>query len=166
MSQSASFFLCLSNLCEKLSFIYLCECLLDCFAVGLAAWLAVIPIIAWHFYQLQLLTALWTVPASVPATIIIILGTFKILLNPLLPTLAARFGIHNRFLSKNPFVSCYNLRQSPAFQYNRRQTGNLYCFAFLSADFPVEIFPISQKTCFKFYLSGSNSIFVLSPSFL
>jgi len=67
--------------------------LLEMFAVGLAAWLAVIPIIAWHFYQLQLLTALWTVPAAIPATVMIVLGTFKILLNPLLPTLACGLGV-------------------------------------------------------------------------
>ena len=65
---------------------------LDMFAVGLAAWLAVIPIIAWHFYQFQLLTAVWTVPAMIPATVMIVLGTFKILLNPLLPTLACGLG--------------------------------------------------------------------------
>ncbi|MDD5134142.1 MAG: DNA internalization-related competence protein ComEC/Rec2 [Phycisphaerae bacterium] len=63
----------------------------DMLSVGLAAWLAVIPIIAWHFYQMQLFTAILTVPASFPVTVILILGALKILLNPLLPTLA--FGL-------------------------------------------------------------------------
>ena len=73
---------------------------LDMFAVGLAAWAAVVPIIAWHFYQFQLLTALWTVPAAIPTTVIIILGTFKIILNPLLPTLAAGLAIVVDFSAK------------------------------------------------------------------
>ena len=73
---------------------------LDMFAVGLAAWITIVPIIAWHFYQFQLLTAFWTVPAVIPATIIIILGTFKILLNPLLPTLAASLAIVIDFSAK------------------------------------------------------------------
>jgi competence protein ComEC len=73
---------------------------LDMFAVGLAAWSAVMPLIAWHFHQLQLLTAIWTVPASIPVTIILILGTFKILLNPLLPTLAYGLGFIIDFSAK------------------------------------------------------------------
>jgi competence protein ComEC len=66
---------------------------LDIFAVGLAAWLAVAPIIAWHFYQFQLFTALWTVPASFPVTAIVILGPLKIIFASLLPSLAAFLGI-------------------------------------------------------------------------
>jgi competence protein ComEC len=62
---------------------------LAAFSTGCTAWLAISPITVWHFFQIQLLTALWTVPAIVPATIIIVLGTLKILLNPLLPTAAA-----------------------------------------------------------------------------
>ncbi|PKL50898.1 MAG: DNA internalization-related competence protein ComEC/Rec2 [Planctomycetes bacterium HGW-Planctomycetes-1] len=66
---------------------------LDIFAVGLAAWLAVAPIIAWHFYQFQLFTALWTVPASFPVTAIVILGPLKIIFASLLPSVAAFLGI-------------------------------------------------------------------------
>lgn len=73
---------------------------LNMFAVGLAAWIAVVPLIAWHFYQFQLFTALWTVPASVPVAVILILGTFKILLNPLLPTLAAGLAVVVDFSAK------------------------------------------------------------------
>jgi competence protein ComEC len=64
------------------------KALLAAFSTGCTAWLLVAPITAWHFYQVQLLTAIWTVPAMIPATVMIVLGTFKILLNPLLPTLA------------------------------------------------------------------------------
>lgn len=63
------------------------------FSVGCAAFLASAPIIAWHFCQMQLLTAVWTVPAIIPATVIIVLGTLKILLNPLLPTIAAGLAV-------------------------------------------------------------------------
>ncbi len=73
---------------------------LDMFALGLAAWIAVVPIIAYHFYQFQLLTALWTVPASIPVAVILILGTLKILLNPLLPTLAAGLAVILDFSAK------------------------------------------------------------------
>jgi len=69
------------------------KALLAAFSTGCTAWLFVAPIVAWHFYQVQLLTALWTVPAMVPATVMIVLGTFKILLNPLLPTLAYGLGV-------------------------------------------------------------------------
>lgn len=74
--------------------------LVDILSVGLAAWIAVIPIIAWHFYQLQLLTAILTVPASFPVMVILILGTLKILLNPLLPTLAAGVAVIINFSAK------------------------------------------------------------------
>ncbi|MGA2914465.1 MAG: DNA internalization-related competence protein ComEC/Rec2 [Sedimentisphaerales bacterium] len=73
---------------------------LDLLAVGLAAWLAIAPIIAFHFHQFQLLTAIWTVPASVPVAVILIIGTFKILLNPLLPTLAYGLGFVVDFSAK------------------------------------------------------------------
>jgi len=73
---------------------------LDMFAVSLAAWIAVVPLVAWHFYQFQLLTALWTVPASVPVAVILILGTLKILLTPLLPTLAAGLAVVVDFSAK------------------------------------------------------------------
>jgi competence protein ComEC len=73
---------------------------LDMLAIGFAAWLAIIPIIAWHFYQFQVLTAIWTVPATLPVSIILILGTFKILLNPLLPTLAGGLAIIIDFSAK------------------------------------------------------------------
>ncbi|MDD5011067.1 MAG: ComEC/Rec2 family competence protein, partial [Phycisphaerae bacterium] len=66
---------------------------LDIFAVGLAAWIAVAPIIAWHFYQFQLFTALWTIPASFPVTAIVILGPLKIIFASLLPSFAAFLGI-------------------------------------------------------------------------
>ncbi|MCX5632440.1 MAG: DNA internalization-related competence protein ComEC/Rec2 [Phycisphaerae bacterium] len=69
-------------------------------STGCTAWLAVAPIIAWHFNQIQLLTAVWTVPACVPATIIIVLSTFKILLNPLLPTLAGGLAFIIDFSAK------------------------------------------------------------------
>ena len=74
---------------RKTFFYTILRMLLAAFSTGCTAWLAVVPILAWHFYQFQLLTAVWTVPAVIPATVIIILGTLKILLNPLLPTLAA-----------------------------------------------------------------------------
>ena len=70
------------------------------FAVGLAAWTAIIPLIAWHFYQFQTLTSVWTVPAVIPATVITVLGTLKILLNPLLPTLAYGLSLVIDFSAK------------------------------------------------------------------
>lgn len=74
------------------NFIYkMFKGLLAAFSTGCTAWLFVAPVTAFHFYQTQLLTAIWTIPAMIPATIIIVLGTFKILLNPLLPSLA--FGL-------------------------------------------------------------------------
>lgn len=68
------------------------KALLAAFSTGCTAWLFVAPIIAWNFFQVQLYTAVWTVPAMVPATIIIVLGTFKIILNPILPTIAYGLG--------------------------------------------------------------------------
>ncbi len=66
--------------------------LISLLSVGLAAWAAVAPLIAFHYYQLQLLAAIWTIPASVPTTIMIVLGTFKILITPLLPSLGIIIG--------------------------------------------------------------------------
>ncbi|MFA5291745.1 MAG: DNA internalization-related competence protein ComEC/Rec2 [Phycisphaerae bacterium] len=65
---------------------------LNIFSVGLAAWITVAPIIVWHFYQFQLLTAIWTIPASFPVTAIVILGPVKIILSALLPSLAYCLG--------------------------------------------------------------------------
>ncbi len=85
----------------KRNFFYsILRILLAALSTGCTAWLAVIPIIAWHFYQFQLLTPIWTVPAAIPATIIIVLGTFKVLLNPLLPTLAIGLAIVIDFSAK------------------------------------------------------------------
>ncbi|MFA6185658.1 MAG: DNA internalization-related competence protein ComEC/Rec2 [Phycisphaerae bacterium] len=78
----------------KNPFIYkFLKIVLAAFSTGCTAWLAISPIIAWHFCQMQLLTAVWTVPAIIPATVIIVLGTLKILLNPLLPTFAAGIAV-------------------------------------------------------------------------
>ncbi len=77
----------------KRNYLYLfLQVSLAALSTGCTAWVAVAPIIAYHFHQVQLLTAIWTVPAAIPATVIIVLGTFKILLNPLLPTLAMGLG--------------------------------------------------------------------------
>jgi competence protein ComEC len=72
----------------------------DAFSVSIAAWLATAPIISWHFYQIQLLTALWTVPTSFLVAAILVLGTFKIILTPLLPTLAAGLAVIVDFSAK------------------------------------------------------------------
>ena len=85
---------------KKTFFYTILRMLLAAFSTGCTAWLAVVPIIAWHFYQFQLLTAFWTVPAAIPATIIIILGTFKIILTSLLPTLATGLAIVVDFSAK------------------------------------------------------------------
>jgi len=61
-------------------------------SVGMAAWIAVAPLIAFHYYQLQLLTAIWTLPAVIPTTLMVVLGTFKILITPLLPSLGIIIG--------------------------------------------------------------------------
>ncbi|HBG25872.1 MAG: hypothetical protein A2Y10_17910 [Planctomycetes bacterium GWF2_41_51] len=77
---------------NKSFFIKLLKSILAVFSTGATAWLFTASITAWHFYQVQLLTAIWTIPAMVPATLIIVLGTFKIILNPFLPTLAMGLG--------------------------------------------------------------------------
>lgn len=81
----------LENIKQKSIFNF-CNLIIAAFSTSLAAWLFVAPITAWHFYQVQLLTAIWTIPAMVPATLIIIIGTFKIILNPFLPTAAFILG--------------------------------------------------------------------------
>lgn len=81
---------------ENLKNPVLCKFLkivLAAFSTGCTAWLAISPITVWHFCQIQLLSAIWTVAAIIPATAIIILGTLKILLNPLLPTIAAGLAV-------------------------------------------------------------------------
>ncbi|MGB8225441.1 MAG: ComEC/Rec2 family competence protein, partial [Sedimentisphaerales bacterium] len=55
---------------KKTYLYFVLQISLAALSTGCTAWLAVAPIIAWHFHQLQLLTAIWTVPAAVPATII------------------------------------------------------------------------------------------------
>ncbi|MEN6385496.1 MAG: DNA internalization-related competence protein ComEC/Rec2 [Phycisphaerales bacterium] len=60
--------------------------------LGIAAWIGIAPIIAYHFYQVQLLSPILTVPASLPAAMLIIVGTFKIAVNPLLPSLGIIAG--------------------------------------------------------------------------
>jgi len=85
----------------KRNFFYsILRILLATLSTGCAAWLAAIPLTAWHFCQFQLLTAIWTVPASVPVAVILILGTFKILLTGLLPTLAAGLAFVIDFSAK------------------------------------------------------------------
>ncbi|MCE5341824.1 MAG: DNA internalization-related competence protein ComEC/Rec2 [Planctomycetaceae bacterium] len=66
--------------------------LLSLLSVGFAAWIAVAPIIAFHYYQLQLFAPIWTVPASIPTTFMIVLGTFKIIITPLLPSVGIIIG--------------------------------------------------------------------------
>jgi competence protein ComEC len=85
---------------NKTSFYRILRMILAIFSTGCTAWIAVVPIIAWHFYQMQLLTAILTVPASLPVAVILILGTLKILLNPLLPTLAAGVAIIINFSAR------------------------------------------------------------------
>jgi competence protein ComEC len=85
---------------NKTYFYTILQIILGVFSTGCTAWLAVAMISIWHFNQIQLLTAVWTVPAAIPATVIIILGTFKILLNPLLPTLAGGLAIAIDFSAK------------------------------------------------------------------
>jgi len=78
----------------KKTYLYkILQILLAAFSTSCTASLAVMPLIAWHFYRFQPLTAIWTVLASLPVTIIIILGTLKIMFTPLLPTLAAGIAI-------------------------------------------------------------------------
>jgi competence protein ComEC len=89
---------------NKTSFYRILRMILAIFSTGCTAWLAVTPIIVWHFYQLQLFTAILTVPASFPVTVILILGALKILLNPLLPTLAAGVAVIIDFSAK--ILSC------------------------------------------------------------
>lgn len=85
----------------KKNFFYaILQTVLAVFSTGCTAWLAVTPITAWHFYQFQLFTAFWTVPASLPMAVILVLGTLKILLTPLLPTLAAGLAVIVDFSAK------------------------------------------------------------------
>ncbi|OQA02749.1 MAG: ComEC family competence protein [Planctomycetes bacterium ADurb.Bin401] len=81
----------LENITHKSVFNF-CKLIIAAFSTSLAAWLFVAPVTAWHFFQVQLLTAIWTIPAMVPATLIIVLGTFKIILNAIVPTLAFALG--------------------------------------------------------------------------
>jgi competence protein ComEC len=61
-------------------------------SLGIAAWVAIAPIIAYHFFQLQLLSPVWTVPASLPASVMVIGGTIKIIITPLLPSVGVIAG--------------------------------------------------------------------------
>ncbi|HAL45701.1 MAG TPA: DNA internalization-related competence protein ComEC/Rec2 [Phycisphaerales bacterium] len=61
-------------------------------AAGLAAYAGVAGIVAFHFYKIQILSAIWTVPASIPATVLIVLGTFKILITTLSPSVGIIIG--------------------------------------------------------------------------
>jgi len=58
----------------------------EALSIGLAAWAATAPILAWHFYRFQPLTVFWTVPAAFLVAAILILGTFQIIFAFLFPT--------------------------------------------------------------------------------
>ncbi|MBN1786845.1 MAG: DNA internalization-related competence protein ComEC/Rec2 [Sedimentisphaerales bacterium] len=73
------------------------QTILGVFSIGCAAWLATAPILAWHFYQFQPFTVIWTIPAFFLVAAILILGVFKIIFAALLPTLAAGFGFVTEF---------------------------------------------------------------------
>ncbi len=73
--------------------------ILAAFSTGCSAWLAIIPILAWHFYQLQPFTAIWTIPAFFLVAAILVLGVLKIILAFLLPTLALLIGLIITFLA-------------------------------------------------------------------
>ena len=119
---------------------------LDMLSVGLAAWIAVIPIIAWHFHQFQLLTAIWTVPASVPVTIILILGTLKILLNPLLPTLAAGLAVIVDFSAKILSYLVTIFAKVPLSQIITGKTSIYFVLFFYLLLFLWKFFPFRRKT--------------------
>jgi len=82
----------INNLFRPIESFSVLKWLFNLLTVGLAAYAGVMPIVAFHYYQLQLLAAVWTVPASIPATIMIVLGTFKILITPLLPSVGLLLG--------------------------------------------------------------------------
>jgi len=78
----------------KNTFLYpILQIVLAAFSTGCTAWLATAPILAWHFYMFQPLTAVWTVPAAFLVAAILILGVLKIIFALLLPTIAAIIGI-------------------------------------------------------------------------
>ena len=144
---------------KKTFFYTTLRILLAAFSTGCTAWLAVVPIIAWHFYQFQLLTALWTVPAAIPATVIIILGTFKILLTPLLPTLAAGLAIVVDFSAKVLSELVTIFAKVPFSQIIIGKPSIYIVLLFYLLIFLWRFFQF-EKTCQKFCLSGSNCIFV------
>jgi len=119
---------------------------LDMLAVSLAACSAVTPLIVWHFYQFQLFTAIWTVPASLPATIIIILGTLKILLTPLLPTLAAGLAVIVDFSAKILSYLVTIFAKVPLSQIITGKTSIYFVLFFYLLLFLWKFFPFRRKT--------------------
>jgi len=74
--------------------------ILQMLAVGLAAWLGGAGILLWHFGILTPLSTLWTVLVFPVVFGILLIGFLKLLLAPLMPTLAAVCGIWLEFLSR------------------------------------------------------------------
>ena len=65
----------------------------DPLATGIAAWLGGAGILLYHFYTINPLTSIWTVIALPFVSLILAAGFLKMILSPLLPSLAAWFGI-------------------------------------------------------------------------
>ncbi len=61
---------------------------MELMSVGLAAYLGGLGVLLWHFHAVTPFSALWTVLAFPIVTVILIAGALKILLTPLLPTIA------------------------------------------------------------------------------
>jgi competence protein ComEC len=109
-------------------------------SVGMAAWIAVAPLIAFHYYQLQLLTAIWTLPAVIPTTLMVVLGTFKILITPLLPSLGIIIGY---ILNFSAAILSYLVTVFAKVPFSTSQSAKfrLVYICLLCDCFYVEIFP-------------------------
>lgn len=86
----------------KLSFVFYEKFLFSfssLFSMGIAAWLGGAGIMLYHFNTITPLTSIWTCLASPLVSAITIIGLIKIILNFILPPIAAFLGILAAFLS-------------------------------------------------------------------
>jgi competence protein ComEC len=140
--------------------------LFDMLAIGIAACIAVVPLIAWNFYQFQLFGALWTVPASFPVAVIPILGTFKILLNPLLPTLAAGLAYIIDFSAwgLSQFVTL--CAKVPHSQIIVGKPSIYIILAFYLVLFLWKFFPFRKKTILNYLYPAAITLLLISAVFI
>ncbi|MGD0785887.1 MAG: ComEC/Rec2 family competence protein [Sedimentisphaerales bacterium] len=142
------------------------KAIIAAFSTGCTAWLFVAPTTAWHFYQVQLLTAFWTVPAMIPATIIIVLGTFKILLNPLLPTLAAGLAYIIDFSAWGLSELVTLFAKVPFSQIIVGKQPIYIVLAFYLVLFLWKFFPFIKKTVLNYLYPAVITLLLISAVFI